>query len=239
MASGTGLEGFASRFPARVFDVGIAEGHAASMAAGLASQGMVPVFAVYSTFLQRSYDTLLHDVAISQLHVVFGVDRAGIVGADGETHQGIFDVGYLTTVPGMTIYSPASFGELRDALRRAVLEDKGPVAVRYPRGGEESYTASGAPDWELLREGEDVTIVTYGSAVCEAIRASELLAASGIRAELLKLERIWPLEPEPILRSLEKTGRLCVLEECVSSGCIGEHLAAELALRGKRRRCLF
>ena len=233
MAAGTGLESFAARFPERFFDVGIAEEHAAAMAAGLASQGMRPVFAVYSTFLQRSYDMLLHDVGISGLHVVFGVDRAGLVGADGETHQGIFDVSYLTSVPGMTVYSPASYGELRDMLRRAVLEETGPVAVRYPRGGQGAYEGSGAEDSVLVRPGSDITLVTYGIMINEALAAAELLSAAGIRAEVLKLGRIWPLAAEGVLRSLEKTGRLCVLEECAASGCIGEHLAAELAAMGR------
>ncbi len=229
MTSGTGLEEFAFRYPRRFFDVGIAEEHAAAMAAGLASQGMIPVFAVYSTFLQRSYDMLLHDVALSQLHVVFGVDRAGLVGADGETHQGIFDVGYLTTVPGMRIYSPASYGELRDMLRKAVFEEKGPVAVRYPRGVEGAYTASGAENSRILREGSDVTIVTYGVSVNDALAAAERLSAAGVSAEVVKLGRIWPLDLEQVRASSKKTGRLCVLEECVNSGCIGEHIAAELA----------
>ena len=233
MTSGTGLEEFASRYPRRFFDVGIAEEHAAAMAAGLASQGMIPVFAVYSTFLQRSYDMLLHDVALSRLHVVFGVDRAGLVGADGETHQGIFDVGYLTTVPGMTIYSPASCGELREMLRKAVFEETGPVAVRYPRGGEGTFTDSCAENARILREGGDVTIVTYGVTVHDALDAAERLNASGVSAEVIKLGRIWPLEPEFVHASVKKTGRLCVLEECVNSGCIGEHLAAELAAARK------
>ena len=133
MADGTGLNGFAARLPERFFDVGIAEGHAAAMAAGMASRGAIPVFAVYSTFLQRSYDMLIHDIAISGLHVVIAVDRAGLVSGDGETHQGLFDVAYLSAIPGMTILCPSSFAELRDMLRYAIDHVSGPVAVRYPR----------------------------------------------------------------------------------------------------------
>ena len=140
MTIGTGLDRFASTYPERFVDVGIAEGNATSMAAGMAKQGLLPVFAVYSTFLQRGFDMLIHDVALQQLHVVFCVDRAGLVGSDGETHHGIFDISYLRTVPGMKIYCPASFSELSAMLRTAVCETDGPVAVRYPRGGECGYS---------------------------------------------------------------------------------------------------
>lgn len=139
MRDGTGLKTFSETCPKRYFDVGIAEEHALSMACGMAKQGLIPAVAIYSTFLQRSFDMLLHDLALLQLHVVLGVDRAGLVGEDGRTHHGMFDVGYLRQVPGMKIYCPASFAELRRMLRQAVLEDKGPVAVRYPRGGEGNY----------------------------------------------------------------------------------------------------
>lgn len=129
------------------------------MAAGMAKEGAIPVFGVYSTFLQRSYDMLIHDVALDHLHVVLGVDRAGLVGEDGETHHGVFDVAYLDSVPGMTVFAPSSFQELEEMLERAVLEIKGPVAVRYPRGGEGMYTgSSGSGPAVLLREGRDLTL---------------------------------------------------------------------------------
>ena len=140
MASGTGLDGFAAAYPDRFFDVGIAEGHAVSMAAGMAKQGLTPVFAVYSSFLQRSYDMLIHDVSLQKLHVVLAVDRAGLVGNDGETHHGLFDVSFLSSVPGMSVWCPASFAEMKQMLRRAVIDQDGPVAIRYPRGGEGRYT---------------------------------------------------------------------------------------------------
>ena len=139
MQHGTGLDQFASEFSSRFFDVGIAEGHAVCMAAGLAKQGMKPVTAIYSTFLQRAYDMLLHDVALQQLHVVLAVDRCGVVGEDGDTHQGMFDVGYLRQVPGMKIFCPASFDELREDLHTALYACTGPAAIRYPRGGEGAY----------------------------------------------------------------------------------------------------
>lgn len=136
MSSGTGMDVFSAAHPDRFFDVGIAEGHAVSMAGGMAKQGMVPVFAVYSSFLQRGYDMLIHDVALQNLHVVFCVDRAGLVGSDGETHHGVFDVSYLSSVPDMTVLCPASYAELETMLRAAIYDINGSVAIRYPRGRE-------------------------------------------------------------------------------------------------------
>ena len=229
MAAGTGLEGFALRYPERFFDVGIAEGHAVAMAAGMASRGAIPVFAVYSTFLQRSFDMLLHDVAISGLHVVFAVDRAGLVPGDGETHQGVFDVAYLRGVPGMTVLCPASFAELRDMFRYAVEDVPGPVAVRFPRGGEGAYADGGADAVRTLREGEDFTLVTYGINVNTALEAAETLRREGISVEIIKLGCISTVDIGAIARSTAKTGRLLVLEECSARGSVGECIAASLA----------
>ena len=227
MKSGTGLDGFAKSFPDRFFDEGIAEGHAVSMAAGMAKQGLIPVFAVYSTFLQRSYDMLLHDVAILAQHVVFAVDRAGIVGADGETHQGVFDVSYLRNVPDMRIYAPASFAELRDMLEAAVYCG-GPVAIRYPRGKEGAYAAGGSDMSRLVREGNDVTMVCYGTMINQVMAAAELLDEQGISAEVIKLGVIKPIDYEAVIASVKKTGKLAVIEECVQAGAIGEATAAKL-----------
>ncbi len=239
MQSGTGLDGFAQRFPERFFDVGIAEGHAAAMAAGMAKQGLLPVFAVYSTFLQRSYDMLLHDIALQNLHVVLAVDRAGLVGDDGETHQGIFDIAYLSSVPNMTILSPAGFGELRQMLEHAVFEVRGPAAVRYPRGGEDMDFGGGAAGVRRsavsLTEGNDLTIVTYGSLTGEVLRAERMLREKGVRAEVVKLNCLTQLEEcGPVLDSVRRTGRLLVAEECVAMGCVGQQLCALLAERGER-----
>ena len=238
MTGGTGLEEFARRFPDRFFDVGIAEGCAVSMAAGMAKEGAVPVFAVYSTFLQRSYDMLLHDVALQGLHVVLGVDRAGLVGEDGETHQGLFDVAYLNSVPGMTVLAPASFAELDEMLKRAVCRLTGPVAVRYPRGGEGAYTAcAGEEPAVLLRSGSDVTLVSYGVEINQALEAARLLEQEGVRAEVVKLNQITPLEPELVLRSVKKTGVLAVAEECAAPDCVGARLEAALQAAGISARC--
>ena len=233
MRDGTGLGDFSRRFPKRYFDVGIAEGHAAAMSAGMAKQGLVPVFAVYSTFLQRSYDMLLHDIALQNLHVVFAVDRAGLVGEDGETHHGIFDVAFLDTIPGMTVLCPASFSELETMLAYAVGELHGPVALRYPRGGEGAYTGdAGTAPAVVLRQGGDITLVSYGVLINEVLRCADLLAEQGISAEIVKLNRITPIDIETIRASLAKTKRLLVAEEVVEANCVGRRIAAELALAG-------
>lgn len=229
MLTGTGLEGFRTEFPDRCFDVGIAEGCAVSMAAGMAKQGLIPVLAVYSTFLQRGYDMLIHDVALQKLHVVFAVDRAGLVGEDGETHQGVFDVAFLSSIPHMTILAPSSFAELRRMLERGVLEIPGPVAVRYPRGGEEGYTGdSGDGATVILKPGRDLTLVSYGSMIQETLEAARLLGERGIKAEVIKLNTITPIDPEPVIRSVRRTGALLAAEDCLERGCVGERLCAEL-----------
>ncbi len=233
MTGGTGLERFAQAFPDRFFDVGIAEGAAVSMAAGMAKQGALPVFAVYSTFLQRSYDMLLHDVAIDNLHVVLGVDRAGLVGDDGETHHGLFDVAYLDTVPNMTVLAPASFAELEVMLNRALFHLNGPVAVRYPRGGEGAYLGSGGEEPAvILRQGSDITLVSYGTEINNVLEAARLLEAQGVQAEVVKINQLTPLDSELVERSVRKTGVLLAAEEQCAQGCIGQRLAARLELSG-------
>lgn len=228
MQSGTGLDAFAAEFPERFFDVGIAEGHGVSMAAGMAKQGAIPVFAVYSSFLQRGYDMLLHDVAISGLHVVFAVDRSGLVGEDGETHHGLFDVAYLTSVPGMTVLAPGCFQELREMLAWALEECGAPVAIRYPRGGEGKYQGSfDGQRTVCLKEGKGITLVTYG-----ATTNAVLTAAEDLDADVFKLQAIAPADWSPILDSARKTGRVLVAEECTAQGSIGQQLAAQLALHG-------
>lgn len=229
MVDGTGLTGFAREFPQRFFDVGIAEGHAVAMAAGMAKQGSVPVFAVYSSFLQRGFDMLLHDVALSGLHVVLAVDRAGLVGADGETHHGCFDPIYLAQIPGMTVLCPASFAELREMLRRAVEDYTGPVAVRFPRGGEGRYhDCYGDEAFTALRQGADCTVVSYGAMIDQALEAAELLEKKGIRVGVVKMNRISPVTAEEVKTALGGVERLLVLEDCVQTGCVGQRLAATM-----------
>ena len=233
MRLGTGLDEFARRYPQRFFDVGIAEGHAVAMTGGLAKQGALPVFAVYSTFLQRGYDMLIHDMALQNLHGILAVDRAGLVGEDGETHHGVFDVGFLSTVPGMQILCPASFAELRAMLRHAVCEMTGPVAIRYPRGGEGQWTqVAGVDGTTVIQEGTDVTLVAYGTMVDQVLQAAQLLEQRGHSVAVVKLNSIRPLDMGPIRRLCEQTGRLIVAEECNDSGCVGRTIISELALAG-------
>ena len=226
MVDGTGLKKFSEAYPQRFFDVGICEGHAVTMASGMAIRGLKPVVAVYSSFLQRSYDMLIHDVSLSDLHVVFGVDRCGLVGADGETHHGVFDVSYLRSVPRLKILSPANFAELELLLCKAVCEMDGPVAVRYPRGVEGVYTGSCTDEEACLRSGTDVTIVCYGVLVNEVLEAVKVLSDKGISCDVIKLTRLDDIELPMVVESLGKTGRLLVPEESCSAGCMGERILA-------------
>ena len=239
MMSGTGLSQFQAAFPERFFDVGIAEGCAVSMAAGMAKQGAIPVFAVYSSFLQRAYDMLIHDVAIDKLHVVLGVDRAGLVGEDGETHHGVFDVAFLDSVPGMTVLAPSSYAELEGMLEQAVLHVNGPVAIRYPRGGEGAYRGDAGPGHAaVLRRGDDITLVSYGILINDVLEAAELLAGEGIQAEVVKLNVITPLDPELVLESVKKTKVLLTVEDSAAHGSVGERLAAAVAEAGLTAKVL-
>lgn len=233
MADGTGLTGFSKTYPERFFDVGIAEGHGVSMAAGLASQGMIPVFAVYSTFLQRGYDQLIHDIALEGHHVVLAVDRAGLVGADGETHHGCFDALYLSEIPGFTVLCPSNLAELRSMMQQALFEIEGPVAVRYPRGGEGDFRQDTSDRlFACLREGGDVTLAGYGVQVNHLLKAAEQLAADGIEAEVVKLNRISPLNGEDLSSVFGGRKRILMLEDSFGAGCVGQRLAAILAEQG-------
>lgn len=232
MSGGTGTECFASKYPERFFDIGIAEGHAVSMSAGMAKQGMTPVFAVYSSFLQRSYDMLIHDVALQRLHAVFAVDRAGLVGNDGETHHGVFDISYLCSVPYMSILCPASFGELRAMLSDALHKIDGPVAIRYPRGGEGGYKDIHTEYETLMREGTDITIACYGTMVNQVISASDLLEKKGVSVEIVKLGCVKPNDYRMTLSSAGKTGRLLIPEEVCAAGCIGGRILSAAQIKG-------
>ena len=232
MTDGTGLTSFAERFPDRLFDVSIAEGHAVSMASGLAEKSAIPVVAIYSTFLQRAYDMLIHDAAIGNEHVVFAVDRAGIVGKDGETHNGLFDVGYLATVPNMKVLCPASFTELEDMLRYAIYELDGPVCVRYPRGGEGTYKGCCLDRVKTLKDGRDVAVITYGVNVNDALEASDALEKSGISAKIIKLGCIAPLDIPAIIRELGDIKNLVICEETSSLGCVGDKILSAFMQSG-------
>lgn len=226
MCAGTGLSEFSERFPNRFFDVGIAEEHAVAMAAGMAKQALTPVVAIYSGFLQRAYDMLIHDVALQDLHVVFCVDRAGLVGNDGETHHGAFDISYLRSVPHMQVLCPASFAELEAMLDEAVNRLSGPVAIRYPRGGEGRYIDCITDGCVKLRDGKDITIAAYGTDINIALDTADILADRGIRADVFKLSRLDSLYYEDIIASMRKTGRFLMSEQVCQSGCIADEILA-------------
>lgn len=237
MPGGTGLLNFKKKYPKHTFDVGIAEEHAVSMAGGLAKQGMIPVVALYSTFLQRSYDMILQDIAMLHLHVVFAVDRAGLVGEDGETHHGIYDVGFLRHAPGMMVLCPASIQEQKKMLQWAVKNHDGPVAVRYPRGGNRRFDGcswdSEAPvaktgAMACHRMGADVTLITYGTMIEQVMDAAELLAQQGVEATVLRLLTVEPLPVYHILTMMSENPHIVVIEEAAGGCGIREELAWKL-----------
>lgn len=218
MIDGTGLCEFKEKFPNRIFDVGIAEQHAVTMAGGFAVNGIIPVVALYSSFLQRAYDQVVHDIATQNLHVVFAVDRAGIVGDDGETHQGVFDSGFLTQIPNMTVMAPADYNELNSMLDFAINRFNAPIAIRYPRGSSLSNVANSTKEIEhgkgvIVNEGNDITIIAYGKMLEIAIDTANKLKIDGINAEIINLRFLKPLDTELILKSVNKTKKLILIEE--------------------------
>jgi len=233
MPDGTGLSGFAKKYPERFFDVGIAEGHAATFAGGLARGGFTPVFAVYSSFLQRAYDNIVHDIAMRNLHAVFMIDRAGLVGEDGESHHGILDIAYMTSMPNMTVLSPSNAKMLKQMLDFAVNKYDGSIAIRYPR---ELYEAEEQSPFEfgkgeVVRKGSEVTIVTCGSFVSVVSRAVEM---SGVDAEIIDVRSIKPLDSELIIKSYNKTGLVITAEDGVVNGGLGSMVAELLPCKVKK-----
>jgi 1-deoxy-D-xylulose-5-phosphate synthase len=228
MTDGTGLRSFKNKFPKRFYDVGIAEEHAVTLAAGLAMGGIKPVVAIYSTFLQRAYDQILHDVALQKLHVVFAIDRSGVVGGDGETHQGIYDVSFLYTIPYLTIMSPSSPNELKSMMEYALMQHNGPVAVRYPKGAGREFFGSNLPieygKGVLIKEGSDITLIGAGSMLHTVIEAAGLLENEGISCEIINPRFLRPVDEELILGSVKKTGNLVIVQDLIKSGGFGGFL---------------
>ncbi|MCQ2464255.1 MAG: 1-deoxy-D-xylulose-5-phosphate synthase [Oscillospiraceae bacterium] len=236
MKYGTGLQFFAEEYRNRFFDVGIAEQHAVTYCAGLASMGFVPVFAVYSSFLQRAYDQLFHDAALSEQHMVIGIDRAGFVGEDGETHQGLFDVSMLTSLPGITVFSPSGYAELKYDLNQAVNKYKGIVCLRYPRGkdtGAESDFTEFA-DYSFENRGSDTLAVSYGRVSENVRKAGELLENEyDIKCDVLKLNKIYPFDSE-MIKKVSGYKNIFFFEEGMKNGGIAEHLMSAAVTEGFR-----
>lgn len=227
MPVGSKLVKFGQEFPDRLFDVGIAEQHATTMAAGLATQGMKPFLAIYSTFLQRGYDQVVHDVCRQNLNVMFGIDRAGLVGADGETHQGVFDIAFLRHLPNMVIMMPKDENEGQHMVYTAYKYDNGPIAVRYPRGNglgvhmDEQFKEIPIGTWEILKEGTNCTILTFGTTIEMAVEAADRLKKKGISVEIVNARYIKPLD-EKMLHKLFKMNRpILTIEEAVLQGGFG------------------
>ncbi|SDM80378.1 1-deoxy-D-xylulose-5-phosphate synthase [Fictibacillus solisalsi] len=227
MILGSQLQGYAEKFPDRLFDVGIAEQHAMTMAAGLATQNMKPVLSIYSTFLQRAYDQLVHDVARQNLNVILTIDRAGLVGADGETHQGVFDIAFMRHVPNMVIAMGKDENELQHLVNTAVRYDDGPIAIRYPRGNGIGIEMD--PDleeipigsWEVLKEGSDAVILTFGTTIPMAMEAWEILAKQGISVRVVNARFIKPFDHEMMLEILQEGLPILTIEEAVLQGGFG------------------
>lgn len=242
MPAGCGLMPFKERFPHRFFDVGIAEEHAVTFSAGLSAAGLVPVVAVYSTFLQRAYDEILHDVCLNELHVVFAVDRAGLVGSDGPTHQGIYDISFLSSIPGMTLMAPKNAWEL-EAMLEFAINAKGPVAVRYPRGMAYGGLCEFRMPIEVNRaewiyEGGRVVILACGSMVKTAVNVYESLKKEGIEAAVANMRFISPFDEKSVLKAADNYDMIATLEENVITGGFGEHVDAFLIKEGKKTKVI-
>ena len=230
MKYGTGLDKFAKKHRDRFFDVGIAEEHALTFAGGLASMEKVPVFAVYSSFLQRGYDQLIHDLAISNAHAVLGIDRAGIVGEDGITHQGIFDVSFLSTIPNVTIYSPSNYDELKACLSKSIYDDSGIVAVRYPRGNEKECCLKMdyiSTDYELYENGSDVLVITYGRLFCEVSFAYNKLKSESKSIDVLKLIDLNCFDKK-LIEKISSYKNIYFFEEGYYNGSVSQRLKNEV-----------
>jgi 1-deoxy-D-xylulose-5-phosphate synthase len=226
MPEGTGLKPFEEAMPERFMDVGIAEQHAVTCAAGMATQGIIPVVAIYSTFLQRAYDQVIHDVCLQNLHVVFALDRGGIVGQDGVTHQGQFDLSYLRIIPHLVVMAPKDENELRHMIVTAINHD-GPIALRYPRGQgvgvplEEPITPISIGEAEQLSEGGDLTVIAIGNMVWPAVRAAEQARAQGVNVSVINLRFIKPLDARLLERVLSSSEKILTVEENVLQGGMG------------------
>jgi len=235
MATGTGLDKLHEKLPKQYIDVGIAEQHAVTLSAGLACEGMRPVVAIYSTFVQRGYDQIIHDVCIQNLPVFFCLDRAGIVGADGPTHQGMYDISFLRCLPNMVVMAPKDEAELQRMIVTGINHTSGPITMRYPRGNgygvplmEEGWEELPIGKAEILRNGDDLLILGYGSMVYPAMQTAEILSEHGIEATVINARFVKPLDTELILPLAQRIGRVVTLEEGCLMGGFGSAVAEAL-----------
>jgi len=235
MATGTGLDKLQEKLPKQYIDVGIAEQHAVTLSAGLACEGMRPVVAIYSTFLQRGYEQIIHDVCIQNLPVFFCLDRAGIVGADGPTHQGMYDISFLRCLPNMTIMAPKDEAELQRMVVTGINHTSGPIAMRYPRGNgygvplmEEGWEELPIGKAEILRNGDDLLILGYGSMVYPAMQTAEILSEHGIEATVINARFVKHLDTELILPLAQRIGKVVTMEEGCLMGGFGSAVAEAL-----------
>lgn len=230
MPVGSKLEGFASEFPDRMYDVGIAEQHAATVAAGLATQKMKPFLAIYSTFLQRAYDQVVHDICRPNLNVFFGIDRAGLVGADGETHQGVFDIAFLRHIPNMVLMMPKDENEGQHLVYTAINYDDGPIAMRFPRGNglgvpmDEKLEEIPIGSWEILKEGNDAAILTFGTTIPMAMKAAAVLEKQGYSIKVVNARFIKPLDENMLLQLFKNNMPILTIEEAVLQGGFGSYV---------------
>lgn len=234
MSLGTGLEKFSNDHPERFFDVGIAEEHAVTFASGLAKNGMLPVFCVYSTFLQRCYDQIIHDCAMQDIKMVFAIDRAGFVGVDGESHQGLFDVPFLNTVPKIEVYSPSSFDEMNRVFDKVMVNGKNSVAIRYPRGTEDTLPSDFVQsdnDYDFYGNGKETVIVTYGRIFADVCRAKETLLKDGVNVKVLKLNKIKPIN-EKVFDEILDSKNIFFFEESIRNGSVSERFGSLLLEKG-------
>lgn len=231
MPYGTGLSHFQMQYPERFFDVGIAEEHATTLAAGISANGLTPVLTIYSSFLQRAYDQILHDICLQNLHVVLAVDRAGIVGADGETHQGLYDISFLSHIPNMAILSPSSYLMLQDMLAYAILEHNGPIAIRYPRGNTQFESEHRFKFGKTIQHsfGNNLTILATGRMVQRAFEVASLLE---YYCDIIEIPTIKPLDINPIIESIKKTSAVITIEDGAKSGGMGQYISSKLYEKG-------
>lgn len=238
MILGSKLEKFQKRYPDRLFDVGIAEQHATTMAAGLATQGIKPFLSIYSTFLQRAYDQVLHDICRQNLAVVIGIDRAGLVGADGETHQGIYDIAFLRSMPNLVIMMPKDENECQHLLQTALNHDDGPIAIRYPRGNglgvkmDETLSTIPIGEWEVLKEGTDAVILTFGTTIPLALAASEVLEKTNLSVGVVNARFIKPLDEQMLYHILSSQIPILTIEEAVLAGGFGSSVLEYAEIKG-------